>query len=238
MGFFDGIIDAAASFIGGGQANQKNWDIAQANNAFSAAEAQKNRDWQEEMRKTQYQTAVGDLKAAGLNPMLAYTQGGAGTPSGATASATGNPKMENNIGSAADAFFAAQNTTADTMLKNSQQDVNSAQAEVGRTQALKNIADEAKSNQDTETSKATQHVQMKQLENIAAEIALKKAQQNQASAQGAKALVEAENARKINPNASTAGRFMDYLFDKGKSLEDKAKAVQKKYYPSKYQHKE
>jgi cysteinyl-tRNA synthetase len=238
MGFFDGIINAATSFIGGQQTNQKNWDINQANNAFSAEEAQKNRDWQEEMRKTQYQTAVGDLKAAGLNPMLAYTQGGAGTPGGATASSSGNPKMENNLGSAAEAFFSAQNTAADTMLKNSQQDVNSAQAEVGRTQALKNIADEAKSNQDTATSKATQEVQMKQLGNIAAEIELKKAQQNSASAQASKALIEAENARKINPNASTAGRFMDYLLDKGKSLEDKANAVRKKYVPSKYQHKE
>ena len=38
------------------------------------------------MRATQYQTAVKDMQAAGLNPMLAYHLGGAGTPSGATAS--------------------------------------------------------------------------------------------------------------------------------------------------------
>lgn len=40
--------------------------------------------FQERMRGSQYQTAVGDMKAAGLNPMLAYAQGGAGTPSGAS----------------------------------------------------------------------------------------------------------------------------------------------------------
>lgn len=53
---------------------------------FNAAEAQKNREWQEMMSNTQYQRAMADMKKAGLNPILAYSQGGAGVPSGATAS--------------------------------------------------------------------------------------------------------------------------------------------------------
>lgn len=43
----------------------------------------------ERMRSTQYQTAVEDMKAAGINPMVAYSQGGAGTPGGGGAGATG-----------------------------------------------------------------------------------------------------------------------------------------------------
>jgi len=54
---------------------------------FNEAEAQKNRDFQERMSGTQYVRAVQDMKNAGLNPMLAYSQGGAGTPSGGAASA-------------------------------------------------------------------------------------------------------------------------------------------------------
>lgn len=50
---------------------------------FSADEAQKLRDWQAEQSNTAYQRAVADMRKAGLNPVLAYAQGGASTPSGA-----------------------------------------------------------------------------------------------------------------------------------------------------------
>lgn len=53
---------------------------------FEASEAQKNRDYQTAMSNTAYQRAMSDLKAAGLNPILAYTQGAAATPSGSTGS--------------------------------------------------------------------------------------------------------------------------------------------------------
>lgn len=55
---------------------------------FNSLEAQKDRDWQERMSNTSYQRVVEDLKLAGLNPILAYDNGGASTPSGSSASSS------------------------------------------------------------------------------------------------------------------------------------------------------
>lgn len=64
-------------------------------------EAEKNRDFQAEMSGTSYQRAMQDMKAAGLNPMLAYSQGGASVPVGAMA-------QVENIGASAAAAYQQQ----------------------------------------------------------------------------------------------------------------------------------
>lgn len=56
---------------------------------YNSAEALANRNFQERMSNTSYQRAVEDMRKAGLNPILAFANGGASTPGGAGATITG-----------------------------------------------------------------------------------------------------------------------------------------------------
>lgn len=75
----EGMQDHAQHFAAGQQESAQN---------FNSAQAIAQRDWSEKMSSTQYQRATADMKAAGLNPMLAYHQGGASTTPGASATSS------------------------------------------------------------------------------------------------------------------------------------------------------
>lgn len=53
--------------------------------------AKQNRAWMERMANTAYQRSMEDMRKAGLNPILAYQQGGAATPSASTNWSPDNP---------------------------------------------------------------------------------------------------------------------------------------------------
>lgn len=61
----------------------------QLNRDFDARQAQIQRDYEERLANTAYQRAFADMRDAGLNPYLVYSQGGATTPSGSAASYSG-----------------------------------------------------------------------------------------------------------------------------------------------------
>lgn len=62
--------------------------------AFNAAQAQENRDFQERMRATAYQATMKDMSQAGLNPILAYQKGPTSSPTGAMASTSYTPASD------------------------------------------------------------------------------------------------------------------------------------------------
>ena len=118
-------VAAAATYFGQQETNRTNKEIADNQMAF-----------QRDMSGSSYQRAVADMRAAGLNPMLAYSQGGASTPTGATA------QMQNSLGAAATSAGQAANVAADILLKReqagaagSQEDLNRANMNLALVQA-------------------------------------------------------------------------------------------------------
>lgn len=110
---------ALLSYFGARNQNEANVGQAQATSAFNAKQAQLNRKFQKQMSDTQWQRGVADMKKAGLNPMLAYSQGGASSPGGSVATGV-TPHIENQLGASAQGFREAALLLAEIDLKRAQ----------------------------------------------------------------------------------------------------------------------
>jgi len=90
--------EAAYNHAEAGLGRDFSYDMWQKERDVNINEAQKARDFSERMSSTAYQRATADLKKAGINPMLAYMQGGASTPSSSAASVGGGSSSNASVG--------------------------------------------------------------------------------------------------------------------------------------------
>lgn len=93
-------LGAAVGLFGGERSNRINQQEAKKNRQFQADQAHMNRQFQERMRNTEWQAAVADMHAAGINPALAYSQGGASSPGGSMPGGATAAAAENTANSA------------------------------------------------------------------------------------------------------------------------------------------
>ena len=142
---WDALIGAGASILGGligsAGANQRNdQQIALSREQMA---------FQERMSSTAYQRAMADMKAAGLNPILAYKQGSASSPGGSM------PNLENALaplGQGVSAASSSAKAATEVALTREQTNNQVSQTELNRANEALTKQLEAKAAMDTAVS--------------------------------------------------------------------------------------
>lgn len=137
------MLGEILSFLGGERRNSAQTEASNAQMAF-----------QERMSSTAYQRATLDMQKAGLNPMLAYSQGPASSPQGAM------PDIEDSIGPAVQTAFQRQRLEQEISNMKAQNEQIKSQTRATDAQAQNIAADTAvKSAELPRISAATQNLQ-------------------------------------------------------------------------------
>lgn len=92
------FIDEVANLGNGGLDYARQLEVLGLENSFNAEQAQLSRDWQERMSNTAYQRASADIKAAGFNPAMMISNGGASVGSSPVAHSGSSSRGQSGSG--------------------------------------------------------------------------------------------------------------------------------------------
>ncbi|QXP08263.1 MAG: DNA pilot protein [Arizlama microvirus] len=152
------------NFFGQERANSANAAMANNANAQSWDMMREQQRYGEQMSNTAYRRGVVDMKEAGINPMMAFSQGGASTPSPGGGGTTSGAAQQNSL-------QGIQSSAIDVIRMNKEL----AQADSGialnQASATKALADAEASGASAKQSSVATEAAKSQLKAVAAEAA-------------------------------------------------------------------